>query len=119
MLFEKKIHRFAGWLGLGAAALGGTMLAGWWLGREPLAAFSWEGAPIRADTAACQVLIGVNLWLITRRAGRPAVLLGATAALALCIGHLVGQRFGWDLGLNPGPADAGARPTDDHLNTSR
>ena len=100
MSLQNKIHRIAGWLGLGAAALGGVVLAGWWLGTDPLAGFRLETAPIRANTAACQVLIGVNLWLIARRNGRTAVIVGAAAALGLCLLTLLEHGFGWDLGID-------------------
>ena len=89
MLFEIKLHRVAGWLGLAAAALGGVILLGWFLGGDPLAGVRSESHPIRANTAVCQLLVGLALWLMVRKAPTPAVALAAGLPALLCLATLV------------------------------
>jgi PAS domain S-box-containing protein len=96
-----------------AAAVGGVVLLGWALGRPVLADLLPGLETMKANTAACFVLVGIGLWTVVRRdtpANRSllAIVCGAVVAAvggATLIEYVTGRDLGIDQVLFAEPGE--------------
>jgi len=100
MPYEKITRRVASWLGLVTGVIGLVVLAGWWLGFDPLGAIRPGPQPMLANTAAAVVLLGFGLWNLAR--GGPGRLTLALAAVPIMLSvlTLAEHALGLDLGID-------------------
>ncbi len=105
MSYEKITRSVARWLGLTTAAIGLVVLVGWWLGTDPLGAIRPSVMPMRANSAAAIVLLGLGLWNLARGGPRRLTMALAAVPSMLSVLTLAQDVFGLELGIDQLLAD--------------